>query len=65
MPAPVIDERVLAELEANFLRRTDSCPAPAEIDLADMLLPVVAFIDDDEDAWKQSKVLSRYGGCCA
>jgi hypothetical protein len=65
MPAPVIDDRVLAQIEANFLRPPDAWPSPAEIDLAETLGPLVDLFDDDEDDWKTSKVLSRYGGCCA
>ena len=64
MPAPVIDERVLAEIEATFLRVPASWPSPAEIDLAENLAPLVDGLGDEED-WKSSKVLSRYGGCCA
>ena len=65
MPAPAIDERVLAEIEASFLRAPDPSPSPAEIDLAETLGPLAELFGGEEDVWKSSKVLSRYGGCCA
>jgi hypothetical protein len=62
-PPPVSDERVLEELEAEFLRSPSSWPLPSEIDLAEMLAPAIGRSDVDP-VCKSTKIKSRYGGCC-
>ncbi len=63
MHAPVSDESVLEQLEAEFLRTPSLWPSPWEIDLAEMLAPAVGRTDVDP-VCKTTKIKSRYGGCC-
>jgi hypothetical protein len=63
MPPPVSDERVLEELEAEFLRSPSFSPLPSDIDLAEMLAPAIGRSDVDP-VCKSTKIKSRYGGCC-
>jgi hypothetical protein len=62
MPAPV-DESVLEQLEAEFLRSPSLWPWPPEVDVAEMLAPAIGRTDVDP-VCKSTKIKSRYGGCC-
>jgi hypothetical protein len=63
MPAPVSDERVLEQLEAEFVRGPSFWPLPSEIDLAEMLAPAIGRTDFDP-VCRTTRIRSRYGGCC-
>jgi hypothetical protein len=63
MPPPVSDERVLEELEAEFLRSPSFSPLASEIDLAEMLAPAIGRSDVDP-VCRSTRIKSRYGGCC-
>jgi len=62
-PAPVSDERVLEQLEAEFLRNRSFSAVPSETDLAEMLAPAIGRVDVDPVCGK-TRIKSRYGGCC-
>ena len=63
---PVSDERVLEQLEAEFMRVPSVSLSPPEIDLAETLAPAVRrTYDDPVGATKRKTVMrSRTGGCC-
>jgi hypothetical protein len=63
MPATVSDERVLEELEAEFLRSPSFWPLPSESDLGGMLAPAIGRSDVDP-VCKSTLVKSKHGGCC-
>jgi hypothetical protein len=63
MPAQVSDERVLEQLEAEFLRSPSLWPSQSEIDFAELLAPAIGRTDVDP-VCKTTRIKSRYGGCC-
>jgi hypothetical protein len=63
MPAPISDDRVLEQLEAEFLRSPSFWPSPSELDLAEMLDPAIGRSDFDP-VCRTTRIRSRYGGCC-
>jgi hypothetical protein len=63
MPSPVSDERVLEQLEAEFLRSPRLWPSPSEIDVAELLAPAIGRTDFDP-VCRTTRIRSRYGGCC-
>jgi hypothetical protein len=63
MPAPISDDRVLEQLEAEFLRSPGFWPSPSELDLAEMLDPAIGRSDFDP-VCRTTRIRSRYGGCC-
>jgi hypothetical protein len=63
MPAPVSDESVLEQLEAEFLRSPSLWPSPSEIDLAELLAPAIGRTDVDP-VCRTTRIKSKYGGCC-
>jgi hypothetical protein len=63
MPAPISDESLLEQLEAEFLRSPSFWPSPSEIDLAEMLAPAIRRSDIDPVCGR-TVIRSKYGGCC-
>jgi hypothetical protein len=63
MAAPVSDESVLEQLEAEFLRNPSLLPSPSEIDVAELLAPAIGRTDFDP-VCRSTRIRSRYGGCC-
>jgi hypothetical protein len=63
MPSPVSDERVLEQLETEFLRSPSLWPSPSEIDVAELLAPAIGRTDFDP-VCRTTRIRSRYGGCC-
>jgi hypothetical protein len=63
MPAPVSDESVLEQLEAEFLRSPSPWPSASEVDVAEMLAPAIGRTDIDP-VCRTTRIKSRYGGCC-
>jgi hypothetical protein len=61
--APIGDDSVLEQLEAEFLRSPGFWPSPSEIDLAEMLAPAIGRSDVDP-VCRTTRIRSRYGGCC-
>jgi hypothetical protein len=63
MAAPVSDESVLEQLEAEFLRNPSLLQSPSEIDVAELLAPAIGRTDFDP-VCRSTRIRSRYGGCC-
>lgn len=61
--APSRDQGALERLEAEFLGWGGDVPEPVEIDLAEMLAPVIGRLDDDPVC--KSTKLKTGKGCCA
>ena len=63
IPAPVDNERVLEQLEAEFLHSPAFDPARSEFDLAELLSPAVRCVHDDLGRlYYTKKRTGRY--CC-
>lgn len=64
--SPVSDERVLEQLEAEFMRIPMVSLSPSELDLAETLAPAVRRTFDDPVCGNKRKTVmrSRTGGCC-
>jgi hypothetical protein len=63
MSSPVSDERVLEQLEAEFLRSPSLWPSPSEVDVAELLAPAIGRTDLDP-VCRTTRIRSKYGGCC-
>jgi hypothetical protein len=63
MSSPVSDERVLEQLEAEFLRTPSLWPSPSEVDVAELLAPAIGRTDLDP-VCRTTRIRSKYGGCC-
>jgi len=62
-PAPVSDEDVLEQLEAEFLRSPSALPLTSEVDFAEMLAPAIGRTDVDPVCGR-TRIRSMHGGCC-
>jgi hypothetical protein len=65
--SPVDDERVLEELEAEFLRRPSGWPTPSEVDLAETLAPATRRSSDEPVGAEKRGTMIRCPGkktCC-
>jgi hypothetical protein len=62
IPAPVSEERVLEQLEAEFLLSPDPWLSPQELDLAETLAPAIGRVHADP-ACRVTRIMTRRG-CC-
>jgi hypothetical protein len=63
MPAPVSDDSVIEQLEAEFLRGPSHWPSPSEINVEELLAPAI-YRTQVDPVCRSTRIKSRYGGCC-